>query len=135
MQAKYKITKDLETGNQLIDTQHVQLFDAVNNLLDACSQGKGRERVVSTVNFLENYDRKHFNDEEGLQVRYHYPGYEGHRQFHERYKNELSLLIRKISQDGADMRAITQLNQEIAVLISHIRLEDKRLAEFIRNSK
>ena len=26
MQAKYKITKDLETGNQLIDTQHVQLF-------------------------------------------------------------------------------------------------------------
>ena len=40
MQAKYKITKDLETGNQLIDTQHVQLFDAVNNLLDACSDRK-----------------------------------------------------------------------------------------------
>ena len=38
---KYTLTKDLETGNTLIDTEHRELFAAVNNLMDACSQGKG----------------------------------------------------------------------------------------------
>ena len=38
---RYEMTKDLETGNALIDSEHRQLFKAVNDLLDACSQGKG----------------------------------------------------------------------------------------------
>lgn len=40
---RYEMTKDLETGNALIDSEHRQLFKAVNDLLDACSQGKGRK--------------------------------------------------------------------------------------------
>ena len=31
----YQMTKDLETGNTLIDTEHRQLFDAINGLLEA----------------------------------------------------------------------------------------------------
>ena len=33
----YQFTKDLETGNALIDSQHKQLIQAINDLLDACS--------------------------------------------------------------------------------------------------
>ncbi len=36
----YVFTKDLETGNQLIDSEHRQLIDAINNLLTACSTAK-----------------------------------------------------------------------------------------------
>ena len=32
---RYEMTKDLETGNALIDSEHRQLFKAVNDLLDA----------------------------------------------------------------------------------------------------
>ena len=39
---RYEMTKDLETGNALIDSEHRQLFKAVNDLLDACSQGNGQ---------------------------------------------------------------------------------------------
>lgn len=39
---KYEVTKELETGNALIDSEHRQLFQMVNNLQDACAQGKGR---------------------------------------------------------------------------------------------
>ena len=47
---KYELTKDLETGNRIIDNEHRELLNAVNALLDACSAGKGRAQVSSTVN-------------------------------------------------------------------------------------
>ena len=87
---RYEMTKDLETGNALIDSEHRQLFKAVNDLLDACSQGKGRSQVESTLDFLVSYVAKHFGDEEKLQVQTSYPGYAAHRQFHEWYKGELA---------------------------------------------
>ena len=70
---RYEMTKDLETGNALIDSEHRQLFKAVNDLLDACSQGKGRSQVESTLDFLVSYVAKHFGDEEKLQVQTSYP--------------------------------------------------------------
>ena len=33
---KYELTKDLETGNRIIDNEHRELLNAVNALLDAC---------------------------------------------------------------------------------------------------
>ena len=32
---KYELTKDLETGNALIDSEHRQLFALINKLMDA----------------------------------------------------------------------------------------------------
>ena len=38
---KYELTKDLETGNAVIDSEHRQLFKAVNDMMDACAAGPG----------------------------------------------------------------------------------------------
>ena len=73
MATRYEVTADLMTGNALIDTEHKQLFDAVNSLMDACAQGKGRDKILSTAQFLERYVDKHFGDEEGLQTKSGYP--------------------------------------------------------------
>ena len=45
----YTWNKDLETGNPMIDRQHKQLISCINDLLDACSQGKGRDKILETV--------------------------------------------------------------------------------------
>lgn len=37
----YEFTSELETGNDLIDSEHKELIDAINNLLLACGEGKG----------------------------------------------------------------------------------------------
>ena len=63
---RYELTQELLTGNALIDTEHKQLFDAINALMDACAQGAGRARIEQTVNFLNSYVNKHFSDEERL---------------------------------------------------------------------
>ena len=65
---RYEVTADLVTGNTLIDSEHRQLFAAVNDLMDACSQGHGRDKIQSTVQFLSDYVVKHFGDEENLQI-------------------------------------------------------------------
>lgn len=64
---KYELTPDLVTGNALIDREHRQLFDAINRLMDACGQGQGRAVLQQTLNFLNDYVKKHFGDEEALQ--------------------------------------------------------------------
>ena len=86
---KYELTKDLETGNRIIDNEHRELLNAVNALLDACSAGKGRAQVSSTVKFLNDYVDRHFAHEEQLQKQSGYPGYEAHHAFHEKYKQTL----------------------------------------------
>ena len=62
-----------------IDAEHKQLFDAINDLMDACAQGVGREKIMSTTQFLNSYVNKHFGDEEKLQVQSKYPGYAAHK--------------------------------------------------------
>ena len=69
MAMKYELTSDLMTGNSLIDAEHKQLFDAINDLMDACAQGVGREKIMSTTQFLNSYVNKHFGDEEKLRSR------------------------------------------------------------------
>ena len=56
---RYELTQDLLTGNQLIDSEHRQLFDAINALMDACAQGAGRTKISETVQFLNSYVSKH----------------------------------------------------------------------------
>lgn len=130
---KYELTPELTTGNALIDSQHRLLFDAVNRLMDACSTGKGREQIQATVSFLNDYVTKHFRDEERLQMQTDYPGYVDHKKFHEGYRHQLSLTSQQLLQEGPTVRALGELNHTVAILITHIRIEDKRLARHIQN--
>ena len=131
---RYEMTKDLETGNALIDSEHRQLFNAVNDLLDACAQGKGRSQVESTLDFLVSYVAKHFEDEERLQVQTAYQGYAAHRQFHEWYKGELGKAAREIKNQGTSITALNSLNQMVGKLLMHIRTDDRKVAQHVRQS-
>lgn len=129
---RYEVTQDLVTGNALIDSEHRQLFAAVNDLMDACSQGKGRDQIQKTVKFLSDYVVKHFGDEENLQVKNKYPGYPAHKTFHDGYRRQLADKSQQLLIDGPSIKALGDLNQVIGVLVSHIRTEDKRLARYIK---
>lgn len=132
----YKWTKDLETGNTLIDTQHKQLIDAINTLLDACSEGHGRAEIEKTLNFLNDYVIKHFGDEQKLQLKYHYPDYENHKKYHEGFKKVVQNLVEEYRQGGATVTLVAKTNTSVAGwLINHIKKEDKKVAEHIRKQE
>ena len=132
---RYELTPDLITGNTLIDTEHRQLFDAINALLDACAQGKGRDQVTETVNFLNRYVARHFSDEEKLQQNSGYPNYPTHKTFHDGYKRQLSDSTQALLSEGPTVKALGQVNQMAGILISHIRVEDRKLAKYIREKQ
>ena len=120
---RYELTQDLLTGNQLIDSEHRQLFDAINALMDACAQGAGRTKINETVQFLNSYVSKHFRDEEQLQLQ---------STFHEGYKRELAAAANQIGAEGPSVKSLHTLNTLVGTLITHIRTEDKRVARHVK---
>ena len=129
---KYELTKDLETGNTLIDSEHCQLFAAVNSLMDACQTGQGRSKIESTAKFLDEYVKKHFGDEEKLQKSSKYPAYTTHKLFHDNYIRQLDGVCRIILKEGATIANLSRLNYQVGVLVNHIRTEDKKLAAHLK---
>lgn len=132
----YTWDKSLETGNSTIDEQHKSIFNAINNLLDACSTGKGRMEVENTLIFLKDYVVKHFNDEERLQIKSNYSGYEAHKEKHEAFKNTVNDIYQEFKDKGADIGLVAKVNMSIGGwLINHIKSEDKKVADHIKAMK
>lgn len=132
---RYELTKDLETGNNLIDTEHRELFRMINNLQSACSEGKGRDQLEASVRFLMDYVRKHFRDESELQKSSGYPDYAAHSRFHQSYTQQIDTAGKALLARDADIASIAELNRLLAILVTHIRTEDKKVAEHIRASQ
>lgn len=129
----YQFTPDLETGNALIDAEHRQLIDAVNSLLEACTQGQGRAQLSKTTRFLYDYTAKHFADEERLQQQSRYPHYQDHKQYHESFKRLVADLMKRLNDQGPTVALVGEVNNALAGwLINHIKREDKKLADFLR---
>lgn len=129
----YQFTKDLETGNALIDREHKELFDAINNLLDACSKGQGRTQLAEVAKFLQSYINKHFSDEERLQVQSRYPEYQTHKKYHEGFKKSVDALVKKLDTQGPSIALVGEMNSALAGwLIQHIKREDKKLAAYLK---
>lgn len=130
---RYELTKDLETGNAIIDKEHRELLQAVNNLMEACQKGQGRTAIEPTLKFLLDYVGKHFGHEEQLQTQNKYPGISGHKLFHAEYTRQLKQIAAGIPAAGPSVTDLNTLNQHIAKLITHIRTEDKKLGQFLNN--
>lgn len=128
--ARYEFTKELETGNTIIDKEHRELIDAVNKLMDACSSGKGLDQVHKTSDFLNDYVKRHFAHEEQLQQQSGYPGFAAHKAFHEKYRQTLTDITSGFTSE-ASFGDLTKLNGHISLLIAHIKTEDKRLGAFL----
>lgn len=132
--SKYEFTKQLETGNEMIDKEHRELIQAVNKLLEACSKGEGRNSMDSTIKFLNNYVEQHFSHEEELQKQNNYPNFTAHKAFHKQYKKTLKEITAQIAASGPTIVELGKLNGHISILISHIRTEDKKLAAFLKQA-
>ncbi len=131
---RYSLTDDLRTGNDIIDSQHETLFGIINDLFEACEKGKGRDSVVRTAKFLQEYVTKHFYEEETLQKNTGYPEYQSHRLVHEKYKENLGKYLKELDTNIISISALSDLNKIVAQLISHIKIEDKKMARHVQSA-
>ena len=122
----------LLVGVSQIDSQHKKLVEAIDRLMDACNQGKGRAAIEETLVFTVSYTKEHFSDEEKLQAQYAYPGMAAHKQLHSQFINNISALFQEFKADGPNIALTGKLNKMLVDwLIHHISTEDKKLGEHI----
>ncbi|CEN82722.1 hemerythrin-like metal-binding protein [[Clostridium] sordellii] len=131
----YKWSDELLTGNTQIDTEHKELIKAINDLLEACSKGKGRAEIEKTVKFLSSYTKTHFGHEEVLQMKYKYPDFENHKKYHKHFVDTVDNIQKKLLADGPSIALVGEINSKVANwIISHIKREDVKVAAHIRNN-
>lgn len=122
----------LATGIDDIDEQHRELFRRFNALMAACNQGRGREEVMRTLLFLDDYIRSHFAEEEAMQLKSNFPDYAVHRAQHENFIATTEMLAGQFKSEGATLELLVKTNTTLMEwLIGHIRKMDRAFARFM----
>lgn len=123
-------TKELEVGVDVIDNQHKELFDRVNKFFDAIKNIKGKDEVLDTLNFLEEYVVVHFNAEEDYMKKIKYSGYDMQHDEHEKFKKELKELKTRFETSGAGLSVVLRTHLELSSwLRKHIVILDKQIGK------
>ena len=122
----------LLVGVTQIDNEHRELVAAIDRLMEACNQGKGRATIEETLVFTVSYTKKHFGAEEILQAQYAYPGIAAHKAIHAQFITSINSLYQEFKENGPNIALTGKLNKMLVDwLINHISTEDKKLGEHI----
>jgi hemerythrin len=123
---------NLSTGITSIDNQHKELFNRINQLLLAMKEGKARNEIIETLDFLEEYVIKHFTEEEMIQKKNDYPKYNIQHEQHEQFKGELKKLRETFNSKGTSSLLVLNVQKEMSNWWkSHITGMDKELGQFL----
>lgn len=115
-----------------VDNQHKELFSRVSSLLDALSQGKGKNEVGSTIRFLEEYTIKHFADEEELMKMHCYPGLVEQKFEHIKLMEDFTRIKEEFYRAGASLPMLIEVQRRLVDwLTNHISKSDKKIGEYI----
>jgi len=123
---------NMRVGIDVLDNQHKSLIEALNRLMDALWDGKGREEVCNSIKFLLDYTVTHFSDEEEWMERYRFPELEGHKLIHRQFVERVQGLAKACSEGTitSDL-AISTFYDTWDWLKDHILKTDKRYGKFI----
>ncbi|WP_230397560.1 bacteriohemerythrin [Novisyntrophococcus fermenticellae] len=128
--------KALETGNDLIDTQHRELIARVNKLTADGVVGKEKNVAVQTLDFLMDYTDFHFNAEENLQEEHAYPLLDAHKKQHAVFVKAVDDLREMLEEEEGPTEAFVEAVRKNVVdwLLRHIQIWDKQVAEYIKEA-
>lgn len=125
----------LKLGVDLIDEQHKMLIQALQDIYEACARGEGLKKLEETTQFIAWYVEKHFKEEERLQEKIGYPHYGEHKIIHEKYRQEVSLMLEEFKKNELTIKKLSQMiNYLLKMIKIHIRQEDSQIAAFIKNN-
>jgi methyl-accepting chemotaxis protein len=126
---RYTFDNSFFTGCEFVDTQHRQLFDAINGLIEACEQNKGAEELQKSLDFLAQYTINHFFDEEQALKKHQYSDFYRHHQYHEAFTKTVRDFSKQFALQGGSESLIAEVQQKIGLwLTEHIKGQDFRWA-------
>ncbi|NLN05976.1 MAG: hemerythrin family protein [Clostridiaceae bacterium] len=128
-----KWTTNLSVGVEKIDEQHKIWFEKANNLFQAGKNRKSREVIEEMLQFLDEYTKEHFSDEEAYMAQIKYPGLEEQKAAHANFIKELAKLKHDYEESGGNVAVIINANVLIINwLTQHISSMDKQIGVFAK---
>lgn len=125
--------ESLETGNEIVDSQHREVFRLVQEVLDADVFGNQTEKIESAMSFLSAYAVRHFASEEALMLESQYPGYETHRALHDGFIKDVVAFVTRFKSEGDTVMVSDTINNFVVTwLQEHIMVSDKEMAEYYK---
>ncbi len=126
-------TNNLSVGVSMIDDQHKTWFDKAEKLFEAGRNNQAKEYVGELLNFLEDYTKKHFADEERYMLSIKYPAYNEQRTAHAEFIKQLAKLRSDYAASGGNLLVILNANQLVLQwLTQHISTMDKKIGQFAK---
>lgn len=123
-------SKDLDTGIQVIDSQHKRIVEYINELDTANTTGVGDSGRI--LDELVDYTVTHFAFEEDLQESAGYPFLKAHRRVHEIFtKRVLEFQNRARAGENVTPELLSMLK---VWLINHIKGDDNDYVEIVKKS-
>ncbi|MEW6350334.1 MAG: hemerythrin family protein [Thermodesulfobacteriota bacterium] len=128
----YGWSTDLELGNELIDTQHKELFSRLEKLAQAVLADRGGSEIPGLVEFLATYVQTHLRDEERLMLTHNYPGYEKQKAAHAVFSSDVESWKNKEVNPALTVEVIDKSGNYFR---DHVKQLDKELAAFLKSRK
>ncbi len=128
-----RFDESIMTGNKMIDEQHRELIEKINQLVQSCEQGREKVKAIKMLHYLADYADLHFNEEEALQERIQYPGLLEHRQKHEDFRRSVSELFEMLEEEeGPSERFVEAVHRNVTEwLYGHIKGFDVSVASYM----
>jgi hemerythrin len=125
-------TPDLAVGVDLIDEQHKQLIEKMNELDRAVRHARGVPKIIKTLDFLIEYTDFHFGTEERNMVALGYPQYDYHKGQHTEFVTTLKNLELDFEEEGATEALAESINTFMFNwLVNHIKTVDVAFGRFL----
>lgn len=126
--------ESLSVGIGLIDKQHREWIERLNDVSAAMHSSQGTRRLVETLDFLRDYTRFHFETEERCMAEHKYPELEDHRRKHQELAQTLTRLEEDLEEEGITPALTEAVNTLLGNwLVQHIREVDQRFGTFLRD--
>ncbi len=118
-------------GISMIDSQHQQLFDLINQLHTSMVEKKSSEVMSKTLNSLIDYTVKHFAAEEKLLNSHNYADLDKHKVVHQSFTQK----IRGLQDEFKSGKPVTiELMSFLQNwLVEHIKGTDMRYATVLKS--
>jgi hemerythrin len=96
--------------------------------------GKGKDAVRESLEFLGDYTVRHFKDEELLMIQHDYPHYRTHKSIHDGFVQEVKEFMAKCASADQDTGVVAGVALKLGEWVKdHIKRMDVQFGEFLRS--
>jgi len=132
---KIQWDKSYSVGNDKLDSQHKQIINSINQLIDNSHFALSSEPIVDILENLAHYANEHLKYEEKLLDQVNYPDYESHKQLHLKYTEDIAEFLTKASKvEDETLYYLELLHFLKQWWLNHILKADMQYKDFVNES-